>query len=652
MEDLSGRQFGPYQIVGPLGEGGMAAVYRAYQPGMDRYVAIKILPRQYANDPNYIKRFKQEALTIAKLEHMNILPVHDFGEEDGYTYLVMRFVETGTLADLLRGDPLPMGQIVQIISQIGKALDYAHSKDVIHRDVKPSNVLMDADGNCMLTDFGISKILTSTAQLTGPNDRIGTPAYMSPEQGSGMTLDGRSDIYSLGIILYQMITGHLPYNAETPMAILNKHIYDPLPLPTKINPGVSEAVERVILKALAKDRKYRFDTAEEMVNALEAASSHVEIFADKIRFPSIEKTIKVTQLKNGLETAISKENWGEAGDLLKQLESLGSEGADVAGKYKKQFPKAKKRFIMWGLGGTLAVIIIGIVVTLLFPPVGEYLDDVFKGTPPTATKEPTITAIPATHTPAPSPTTWSIGSTKVSPIDDMVMVFVPAGEFMMGSTRADPYAQANEFPQHAVYLDSYWIDQTEVTNKQYLKCVQENACNKPDYRSNTKFYYFDNIEYQNYPVINVTKNDADAYCAWAGRRLPTEAEWEKAARGDDQRIYPWGNVVSLSLANYAGKEESNLNDTTFVGKYPKGASFYGVLDMAGNVWEWVSDAGDPNYYAVSPHENPTGPDLGLFYVLRGGSFAVSEKDIRAASRRWLAETYFSNSIGFRCAADP
>jgi hypothetical protein len=271
MEDLTGKQLGPYQVVAPLGEGGMAAVYKAYQPGMERYVALKILPRHFASDPLFVGRFEQEAKVLAKLQHPHILPVFDFGQADGYTYIVMPFLQSGDLTDLLRGSALSLAQLRRIISQVGDALDYAHAHGLIHRDVKPSNVLLDERGNCLLTDFGIAKILESGSKLTVTGGIIGTPAYMSPEQGLGEKVDGRSDIYALGIMLYEMATGRVPYQAETPMAIMIKHLNDPLPPPRRLNPALPEAVERVILKALAKQPQDRYATAGEMVRALQAA---------------------------------------------------------------------------------------------------------------------------------------------------------------------------------------------------------------------------------------------------------------------------------------------------------------------------------------------------------------------------------------------
>lgn len=268
MEDITGKQLNRYQVVGPLGEGGMAAVYKAYHPETERYVALKILPKHFASDPEFIGRFEQEAKLIAQLQHPHILPVFDYGEADGYTYIVMPYVETGTLADLLRGKPLPSKQIQSIVSQVGDALDYAHSRGIVHRDVKPSNILIDERGNCLLMDFGIAKMVEGTKHFTQSGGVVGTPSYMAPEQGLGEKPDGRSDIYSLGVVLYQLATGRLPFESETPMAVAIMHIHDPLPPPRSVNPDLPETIERVILKALTKERQDRYATVAEMVAAL------------------------------------------------------------------------------------------------------------------------------------------------------------------------------------------------------------------------------------------------------------------------------------------------------------------------------------------------------------------------------------------------
>ncbi len=277
MFDLIGKTIGPYRILEQIGVGGMATVYKAYQPSMDRYIALKILPHYVSEDQNFAKRFQREARAIAKLEHPHILPVYDYGEYEGVTYIAMRYVEAGTLKQHLAKGPLPLDEINRLIGQIGNALDYAHRLGVIHRDVKPSNVLIDEQGNTYLTDFGLARMMEASQELTGSGVGVGTPAYMSPEQGQGIKADHRSDLYSLGVILYEMVTGHVPFEAETPMAVMLKHITDPLPLPRTLRPDVPEAIERVILKALAKNPADRFQTAGELVQALGVASRKVSL---------------------------------------------------------------------------------------------------------------------------------------------------------------------------------------------------------------------------------------------------------------------------------------------------------------------------------------------------------------------------------------
>ena len=270
MEDLSGRSFGVYRIIEPLGHGGMASVYKAYQPAVDRHVALKVLPSHLAQDPEFLARFKQEAKVLAKLQHPHILPVHDFGESDGFTYIVMPLIKTGTLAATLTGQPLPFDQIKRVITQIGDALDCAHAQGLVHRDVKPSNILLDERGNCLLADFGIAKILEGADTLTATGGLIGTPKYMSPEQGLGNTIDGRSDVYSLGVVLYEMATGQVPFDAETPLAVVVKHIRDPLPVPSRVNPDIPEPLQRMIFRAMHKEPSERFATAGAMVEMMSA----------------------------------------------------------------------------------------------------------------------------------------------------------------------------------------------------------------------------------------------------------------------------------------------------------------------------------------------------------------------------------------------
>ena len=270
MDNLQpGQMLGSYRIINQIGQGGMASVYKAYQPSMDRHVAIKVLPSQLAESKEFVKRFQQEARIIARLEHPHILPVFDYGESDGVAYFVMRYLEAGTLKDrMVARRPLPLNEIDRIFTQLTDALSYAHGHGVVHRDLKPANALVDSQGNLFLTDFGIAKLLESASpRLTQTDAIMGTPAYISPEQAQARTVDQRSDIYSLGIILYEMVTGQVPFEAETPLAIILKHVSDPLPPPSLIKKDISPMLEQVILKALAKDPEDRFETAAEFLAA-------------------------------------------------------------------------------------------------------------------------------------------------------------------------------------------------------------------------------------------------------------------------------------------------------------------------------------------------------------------------------------------------
>jgi serine/threonine protein kinase len=269
-DELIGRVIGKYRIEVFLGGGGQAKVYKAYHPALDTYVAIKVLPPYFAAEEGFIERFKQEARVIARLRHPNIVTVYDFGEEQGLTYIVMDYVEGGTLASRL-GRPLFLDTALHIVEQIGRALDCAHSQGVIHRDVKPGNVLMAREDWVLLSDFGIARVMETTVRLTRTGVGVGTPEYMSPEQGQGLPVDGRSDLYSLGILLYEMLTGCVPFKAETPFGTVLKHVTEP-PTPPRIhNPNIPEAIEAVIVKALAKQPEERYPSAGEMLQALHEA---------------------------------------------------------------------------------------------------------------------------------------------------------------------------------------------------------------------------------------------------------------------------------------------------------------------------------------------------------------------------------------------
>jgi serine/threonine-protein kinase len=276
MSDLVGKTIGKYRIVARLGRGGMAEVYKGYQPGLDRYVAVKVLHSHLADEEDFIGRFEREATAVARLRHSNIVQVYDFDVEGNLYYMVMEFVEGPTLKAELKersgkGQTFTLAETARIFGALASAIDYAHSRGMVHRDLKPANVMFTAEGQVVLTDFGIARIMGAT-RYTMTGAISGTPVYMSPEQGQGERGDERSDIYSLGVVLYEMATGRVPFDADTPFAIIMKHINDPLPLPTSVNPNVPEPVERVILKALSKNPADRYQRAGEMAKALREAT--------------------------------------------------------------------------------------------------------------------------------------------------------------------------------------------------------------------------------------------------------------------------------------------------------------------------------------------------------------------------------------------
>ncbi len=271
MKFEPGTRIGPYQILGELGRGGMATVFRAYQPNLEREVAIKILPEFLVDQPGFKARFHREAVAVAKLQHPNILSVFDHGEENGVTFIVSEYVEGGTLASRM-GAPIQLDYCVRILRPIADALDYAHSEGVIHRDVKPSNILLDRRGVPILSDFGLARVAEGeTERLTQTGAMVGTPTYMAPEQCSGGDVGAPADIYALAVIAFEMVTGRVPFTAPNPLGVIAAHQVTPPPPPRKFNPSLPASIEAPLLAGLAKDPARRPETATDFVEALAAA---------------------------------------------------------------------------------------------------------------------------------------------------------------------------------------------------------------------------------------------------------------------------------------------------------------------------------------------------------------------------------------------
>lgn len=274
---LTGQTLGKTTIQDLLGQGGMATVYKGYQPEIDRYVAVKVMSPLPGQDSGFVERFKLEARTIARLQHPHILPLYDFGQEQGLLYLITAFAPGGSISDLIQKGPLPIPTAERLLREIAGALDYAHRQNIIHRDIKPANILLDREGHALLADFGIVKLLSSMSTspaLTSTTGVIGTPAYMSPEQANGISIDGRSDIYGLGVVVYEMLTGRQPFSAETPLQVLIKHITEPPPLLREHGTDLPAGLEVVLQRALAKDPADRYGTATEFATAFTNALSH------------------------------------------------------------------------------------------------------------------------------------------------------------------------------------------------------------------------------------------------------------------------------------------------------------------------------------------------------------------------------------------
>jgi hypothetical protein len=272
MQFVDGENVGPYRIITQLGQGGMATVFKAYHPALDRYVAIKVLHPAFMEDPGFLARFQREAKVVASLDHPNIVPIYDFAEHRGSPYLVMKFIEGETLKARMMSGPLSKAEGLRIIERVGAGLAYAHNKGILHRDIKPSNVLLAPDGGVYLADFGLARIAEAGESTLSSDTMLGTPQYISPEQARGeKNLDAGTDIYSFGVVLYELVVGRVPFSADTPFSIIHDHIYKPLPRPRAINPTVPESVERVLFKALAKSRKDRYAKVEDLVAAFRDA---------------------------------------------------------------------------------------------------------------------------------------------------------------------------------------------------------------------------------------------------------------------------------------------------------------------------------------------------------------------------------------------
>ncbi len=639
---------GKYEILDNLGRGGFATVYQARDTTLDRIVALKVLHVHVAEDQVFVHRFEQEARTAARFDHSHIITIYEVGEEAGQHYIAMKYLPGRGLDRWLEkaGGPLPLEQIVSIVDQVAGALDYIHHRRSVHRDVKPANVMLNDDGHATLLDFGIVRAADGTP-LTTIGEKMGTPQYMSPEQAEGREIDHRSDVYALGVMAYQMCTGQAPFDNASPLVLLRLHADKAPPPPHELNPHLPDPVTRTLLKALSKKPVGRYQSAGGFAAALRQAVQDAAHLAE--RYDKLKTT----------RAPIPAWVW-PVGALL-GLAMLIILGKLAFGPAPSPTPTSTK----------MPTNTPDVIATIVIPSATA-----IAVVPPSAT--PTNTPTPSPEPPSGQPpATASLHDTWVRPADGMTMVYVPGGTFQMGSDEDNSDADSDEFPQHSVTLDAFWIDQTEVSVAQFHKFVSETGYETKAERDgqgyawtgDTGWDWVDGADWQHpqrpddnaqddHPVVQVSWTDAVAYCTWAGAQLPTEAQWEYVVKGSQGNIYPWGNEFDCSRSNF--DDETELDSyvvpggegcdgyvrTAPVGSFPDGDSWCDALDIAGNVWEWTADwYGD---YDLEAQTNPTGLANGSYKVLRGGSFDNVQRGARASDRISNSFAYRSVNVGFRC----
>lgn len=570
-----GHTLGRYRLLQDLYDVGPTASWKAEDTRSGESVVLRIVR---CDSADRLQRFHSLARALAALTHPRLASVRDSGDERGFAFMVRDFYPGGSLAD--RGGPIEPDLAAGLLAPILDALELAHANGVLHGDIRPERIVFDATGQPVLADFDIARRLDPQSVASGLADAgPGSADYLAPEQGLGQAT-AQSDVYALGVILYKLITGRPPYEGVNPVEVLFQHATTPLRPPGDAVPGLAAPIEATLLRTLSKRPIDRYATLGELAADLEAWEPRP--------LPPAPPTPRPSSSRWWRKPASAVATLG----ILVVCAALVSAGRDwpVRTDLSTGAPAAK----VWtaGLAG-------------------------IEQPAPMATPMPAVTPAP-TPTPIALPTAIEPGATAVSAQDGMVQVYIPEGDFVLGPNN------------QSARLEAFWIDQTEVTNALYARCVAAGRCLPPAGNgSETRPAYFTDPAFGMYPVIYVSWLDAQTYCHWAGRRLPTGAEWEKAARGADDRRYPWGDVEpDGQVANFGRL----IGDTVPVGSYPEGASALGVLDLSGNVSEWVDDILEPG-----------------FRVVRGGSWTSRSEGVSALARYGVTASRRFSDYGFRCA---
>ena len=639
MPEWIGKTIGNVRIEKLLARGGMAEVYLGSHVKLERPVAIKLLHSYIEEEPLLLDRFQREARVVAGLRHSNIVQIFDFDTIDGHPYIVMEYLRGPTLAAYLRHlhqrkKRIPSEQVARLLHELSAALDYAHSQGVVHRDIKPGNIMLHSKSNdisldkpltdevgVVITDFGLVRIMNAATQ-TASGTVSGTPAYMSPEQARGDQTDHRTDVYSLGIVLYEMLAGRVPFEADSTLTVLHMQIHT---IPPPI-PGIPPKVQEVIDRALKKSPDDRYQSSREFADdyarsiglgrqvlASPVSSKPIDASAPRRPMPEPEPEPPKPQPKiepppTKLEPKPQKESEMVAAPPRKPEPKPQKEPDIVVEQPRKPEPKpapapepARNR--SWVSVGLLSLVGLAILAA------GAYwIFSQRQGSPPPGA---TATSNVQGVTPATSPVPSEPAAAALPSPERMAQV--PAGSYTVGVPQPDQF----HVTPRSISLESFWIDQYETTNEEYQKFMDATGVAAPIVA----------LGPANFPVRGVDFEQAKAYCQWLNKRLPKEAEWEASGRGpgENPRIYPSEDpTFTLNLPN----------DLYGVGTLANNVSPFEVYDLVGNVWEWV----DEPYEPVPPDKN----------VLRGGRFG-NPQDL--AFRFPIA---LDNSnvqyAGFRCAA--
>ena len=661
-----------YIIQSLLGQGAFGEVYLVTHLMLGVPRAVKVLrsdaPGIGSSDYSEAQsRFRLEAQLGAQI-HPHLLLVHDCFISEKISLLEMEYAAGGSLAARLQKaredkQPFEVEQALRIAAEIAEGLAALHEHDYVHRDLKPSNILFDEHGQARVADLGLTQVPggpSLRSQLSEPRAHPGTPGYMSPEQeNAGKLLKPPSDVYALGLVLFEMLTGR------------NYSLLKPGTRAASLRKDLPLAADDLLARMLAKSPDERPWDGAETARLLKAVLADLAGAAQRAAQAEVQARNAAEQAQEQARLEAARKAQAEA-RAREQAEVQAREQARLEEEARirrlaeqnkwvapvtpaRPVPREQRKGFLARYWGWLAltVLLLGgcfVLLPLLFslgvlstpaaaPAIPPTAGPIRPG--PTASPAPTAAAI------QPSPTASPAIPPYTRPADGMTMLYVPGATFTMGS------ADMGEATPHQVTLDAYWIDQTDVTNSEYARCVASGGCTEPSYKNSaTRPSYYGNSQFDNYPMIYVNWNLAKSYCEWAGKGsngkvgLPTEAQWELAARGTDGRTYPWaGAAIDKSYANY----NRDVGDTSEVCSYPQGNSPYGACDMAGNVLQWVADwYGD---YGTSPVSNPSGPDSGTYRVLRGGSWLSNDiLSLRSAYRDHYVNPFARwNYNGFRCA---